>query len=127
MTSLCRFIITRNSFLVVYPITRFSYQLELHHYQSLPHQFSSTSLFPTWMNERSSSVQDMFLRLEQYKKQLLSGVLCINMDLQGSFETGQMPPKKSSLPLLNTEGLTMHTDCLNIPPAADLDDAFSSP
>uniref|UniRef100_A0A3B3DRE6 Patatin-like phospholipase domain-containing protein 2 n=1 Tax=Oryzias melastigma TaxID=30732 RepID=A0A3B3DRE6_ORYME len=62
--------------------------LELHHYRSLPSKSSSTSLFPTWVNESSPSVQDVFVRLEQYKKQLLSGVFCINMDLQGSFKTG---------------------------------------
>ncbi|XP_022612015.1 patatin-like phospholipase domain-containing protein 2 [Seriola dumerili] len=105
---------------------RFSYQLELHHYQSLPYQLSSTNLFPTWVNERSSSVQDVFMRLDEYKRQLLSGVLCINMDLQGSFETGQMPPNKSSSSILSTEGLTMHTGCLNIPPAADSGSDISS-
>uniref|UniRef100_A0A3B4YFS9 triacylglycerol lipase n=1 Tax=Seriola lalandi dorsalis TaxID=1841481 RepID=A0A3B4YFS9_SERLL len=105
---------------------RFSYQLELHHYQSLPYQLSSTNLFPTWVNERSSSVQDVFSRLDEYKRQLLSGVLCINMDLQGSFETGQMPPNNSSSPILSTEGLTMHTGCLNIPPAAHSGSDISS-
>uniref|UniRef100_UPI0037E7B2EE patatin-like phospholipase domain-containing protein 2 n=1 Tax=Semicossyphus pulcher TaxID=241346 RepID=UPI0037E7B2EE len=63
---------------------RFSWQLELHHYQSLQSQISSTSLFP------GSSVLHVFMRLDQYKRQLLSGVLCINMDLQGSFQAGQM-------------------------------------
>ncbi|XP_071353411.1 patatin-like phospholipase domain-containing protein 2 [Trachinotus anak] len=105
---------------------RFSYQLELRHYQTLRYQLSSTSLFPTWVNERSSSVQDVFTRLDQYKRQLLSGVLCINMDLQGSFETGQMPPNKSASSILSTEGLTVHTGCLNIPPAADSGETISS-
>ncbi|XP_069019588.1 patatin-like phospholipase domain-containing protein 2 [Embiotoca jacksoni] len=82
-------------------------QLELHHYQSLPSKFSSTNLFPMWVNGSSTSVQDIFIRLDQYKKQLLSGVLCINMDLQGSFKTGLMSPD-SSPSRLPQQGLTMH-------------------
>ncbi|RVE71766.1 hypothetical protein OJAV_G00054950 [Oryzias javanicus] len=70
--------------------------LELHHYRSLPSKSSSTSLFPTWVNESSPSVQDVFVRLEQYKKQLLSGVFCINMDLQGSFKTGALSPNNAT-------------------------------
>lgn len=94
-------------------------QLELHHYKSIPSHFSSPSLFPTWVNGRSSSVQDVFMRLENYKRQLLSDVLCINMDLQGSFKTGMMSPDNSSATDLSSdlssEGLTMHTGCLNLP------------
>ncbi|XP_047203225.1 patatin-like phospholipase domain-containing protein 2 [Girardinichthys multiradiatus] len=66
--------------------------LELHHYRSLPSRASSTSLFPTWMNSSGSTVQDLF---DWYKNRLMSGVLCIDMDLQGSFQTGVMPPDKS--------------------------------
>ncbi|AWP08345.1 Adipose triglyceride lipase [Scophthalmus maximus] len=90
----------------------FSCQLELHHYQSLPSQFSSTSLFPTWVNGPSPSVQDIFMRLDQYKTQL-SGVLCTNMDLQGSLKDGPTSPNKSSSSILATEGLTMHRSCLS--------------
>lgn len=90
----------------------FSCQLELHHYQSLPSQFSSTSLFPTWVNGPSPSVQDIFMRLDQYKTQL-SGVLCTNMDLQGSLKDGPTSPNKSSSSILATEGLTMHRGCLS--------------
>ncbi|KAM9854098.1 patatin-like phospholipase domain-containing protein 2 [Aulostomus maculatus] len=97
---------------------RFSCQLELHHYQSLPSQLSSTSLFPTWVNSSSASVQDVFTRLEQYKKQLMSGVLCINMDLRGSFKTGPMSPDKSPASIFTSEGLTMLKGCLNMPSAA---------
>ncbi|XP_004070027.1 patatin-like phospholipase domain-containing protein 2 [Oryzias latipes] len=70
--------------------------LELHHYRSLPSKSSSTSLFPSWVNESSPSVQDVFVRLEQYKKQLLSGVFCINMDLQGSFKAGDLSPDNTT-------------------------------
>lgn len=94
---------------------RFSCQLELHHYQSLPSRISSTNLFPTWVNESSSSVLDVFVRLDQYKRQLLSGVLCINMDLQGSFKTKPVSLDKSLPSILSPEGLTMHRGCLNIP------------
>ncbi|CAK6961472.1 patatin-like phospholipase domain-containing protein 2 isoform X1 [Scomber scombrus] len=96
---------------------RFSCQLELHHSQSLPSQLSSTKLFPSWMNGGSSSVLDVFMRLDQYKRQLL----CINMDLQGSFKTGLSQDKRlPSIP--DDEGLIMH----NIPPAADSGDTISS-
>uniref|UniRef100_A0A8C5H3V8 triacylglycerol lipase n=1 Tax=Gouania willdenowi TaxID=441366 RepID=A0A8C5H3V8_GOUWI len=54
--------------------TRLFCQLELHHSQYLSTQ-------------SSSSVQDVFLLLDQYKRQLMSGGLCINMNLQGSFNT----------------------------------------
>ncbi|XP_029991590.1 patatin-like phospholipase domain-containing protein 2 isoform X1 [Sphaeramia orbicularis] len=97
---------------------RFSCQLELYHHQSLPRQMSSSSLFPTWVNESSSSVIDVFMRLEQYKRQLLSGVLCINMDLQGSFKTGPLSADKSPSSILSSEGLTIHRDHSDIQPAS---------
>ncbi|XP_038147171.1 patatin-like phospholipase domain-containing protein 2 [Cyprinodon tularosa] len=68
--------------------------LELHHYRSLPSKSSSTSLFPLWMNSGGSSVQDVF---DRYKNRLLSGVFCIDMDLQGSFKTGAIPPHTNRL------------------------------
>ncbi|XP_007556970.1 patatin-like phospholipase domain-containing protein 2 [Poecilia formosa] len=64
--------------------------LELHHYRSLPSKPSSSNLFPAWMNSSGSSMQDVF---DRYKNRLLSGVLCIDMDLQGSFKTGRIPPE----------------------------------
>ncbi|XP_026220737.1 patatin-like phospholipase domain-containing protein 2 [Anabas testudineus] len=97
---------------------RFSCQLELHHTQSLPSRFSSTNLFPTWVNRSSSSLQDVFRHLDKYKRQLMSGVLCINMDLQGSFETGPMSTNKRCPSITCTDGLIMH-DCPEIAPAAD--------
>ncbi|XP_074488824.1 patatin-like phospholipase domain-containing protein 2 isoform X1 [Sebastes fasciatus] len=103
---------------------RLSWQLELHHYQSLQSQLSSTNLFPNWVNGSSSSVQDVFTRLDQYKRQLLSGVLCINMDLQGSFNTGLMTPDNVPPSVLSPEGLTMVMD--DIPPAADSEETSSS-
>ncbi|XP_056137663.1 patatin-like phospholipase domain-containing protein 2 isoform X2 [Lampris incognitus] len=66
---------------------RFSCQLELYHYQSLPSQLSTASLFPTWMNESGSSVFDVIVRLDQYQRQVLPGLMSVNMDLQGAFKT----------------------------------------
>ncbi|TNN87014.1 Patatin-like phospholipase domain-containing protein 2 [Liparis tanakae] len=98
-------------------ILRFYWQLEFRRYQSLPSQFSSTNLFPNWVNESSSSVLDVFTRLHRYKRELLSGGLCINMDLQGSFETS--PPPSSS-----PEGLTMVV--VDNTPAVDSGETCSS-
>lgn len=70
---------------------RFSCQLELHHYQSLPSQISSASLLPS-----CSSVLDV---INQYQRQLLPGILCINMDVRGSFKAGVPAPEGSLLPI----------------------------
>ncbi|XP_040017704.2 patatin-like phospholipase domain-containing protein 2 [Gasterosteus aculeatus] len=102
---------------------RFYCQLELHHYQSLPSRISSTSLFPNWVNESGLSVMDVFMRLDQFKRQLLSGELCINMDLQGSFNSGLMSPDKSPPSTLSPEGLTMVV--VDIPPAVDSGETIS--
>uniref|UniRef100_A0A8C6UWR3 Patatin-like phospholipase domain containing 2 n=1 Tax=Neogobius melanostomus TaxID=47308 RepID=A0A8C6UWR3_9GOBI len=76
---------------------RFSWELQLYH-----HQFSvqvlkgsSSSLLPMWVNEGSSSMLNAFTLLDQYKRELLSGVLRINMDLQGSFKPGPMLPERT--------------------------------
>lgn len=105
--------------------SRFNYQLELHHCQSLPSRFSSTAVFPTWVNRRSSSVLDVFRRLDQYKNQLLSGVLSNNMDLEGSFETGPMSEDKRSLSNTSIGGLTMH-DIIETALETDFGDTISS-
>uniref|UniRef100_A0A3Q3MW08 triacylglycerol lipase n=1 Tax=Labrus bergylta TaxID=56723 RepID=A0A3Q3MW08_9LABR len=94
-------------------VLHLSWQLELHHYESLQSQLSSSSLFP------GSSVLEAFMRLEQYKRQLLSGVLCINMDLQGSFRTGQTSAEEVPQSILSPEGLTLHKGYLSVLPAAD--------
>ncbi|XP_059192141.1 patatin-like phospholipase domain-containing protein 2 [Centropristis striata] len=95
---------------------RFSWQLELHHH------ISSTTLFPSWVNGRRSSVFDVFMRLDQYKRQLL----CINMDMQGSFKTGPASPDKSPPSLLSPEGIARDRGCLDIPPAAESEETISS-
>ncbi|XP_017261050.1 patatin-like phospholipase domain-containing protein 2 [Kryptolebias marmoratus] len=90
-------------------------QLELYHYRSLPYRSSSTGLFPTWMNGSSSSVQDVFVRLDQYKRQLLSGVLCINMDLRGSFKTGVTLPDARRPFGFFQQDFAERNDCFNVP------------
>ncbi|XP_053741485.1 patatin-like phospholipase domain-containing protein 2 isoform X1 [Synchiropus splendidus] len=91
---------------------RFSCQLELHHYQSLPSQLSSTILFPSWVSSSGASVQDVIMRLDQYKRQLLSGGMYIDLDLYGSF-TSCLVTQDKGLPLtLSDTGLTMHAESL---------------
>ncbi|XP_061630616.1 patatin-like phospholipase domain-containing protein 2 [Phyllopteryx taeniolatus] len=92
---------------------RFSCQLELHHYQSLPSQIRSTSLYASWMGSSTLSVQDIFMRLDQYKRQLFSGTFCVNMDLEGSFKTGPMSVEKNSPSFSPAEGFPTHTGGLN--------------
>ncbi|KAJ0069252.1 hypothetical protein NL108_003179 [Boleophthalmus pectinirostris] len=84
---------------------RFSCELRLYHHQSSV-QMVSSGLLPTWVNDGSSSVLDVFMRLDHYKRQLLSGVLRINMDLQGSFKTGLFQHRTVSCPALFSEGFT---------------------
>lgn len=82
---------------------RFSWELQLYD-QSLV-QTGSSSLLPTWVNEGSFPKLDAFKRLDVYKRQLLSGVLKINMNLQGSFKTDPLLPQKTmSCPALYTKG-----------------------
>lgn len=100
---------------------RFSCQLELHHYQSLTSHISSANLFPTWVNGSSSSILDAFTRLDQYKNQLLSGALCINMDLQGSFRTDSLLLPTPPPSILSSGGLIMQSSC----PPADCGEASS--
>ncbi|XP_037109506.1 patatin-like phospholipase domain-containing protein 2 [Syngnathus acus] len=88
---------------------RFSCQLELHHYQSLPSHIRSTGLYATWVGSGTLSVQEIFTRLDQYKRQLLSGTFCVNMDLEGTFQTGPMSVDKSSASFLPVEGFPTHT------------------
>ncbi|XP_051545371.1 patatin-like phospholipase domain-containing protein 2 [Myxocyprinus asiaticus] len=89
---------------------RFSCQLELKHTQSIPASFSVARLLPGWIGGGSSSVLDAMLRLDQYQRQLLPGLFCVNLDLRGSFTTRHpdadegltmrplVPPKTSLLP-----------------------------
>ncbi|KAJ8271529.1 hypothetical protein COCON_G00103880 [Conger conger] len=75
---------------------RLSYQLELRRSQSLPARPS-----PSWMSGSSSSMLDLILRLDQYQRQLLPGLLSVNLDLRASIFT------QSSLAEMPEEGLVM--------------------
>ncbi|KAL0155364.1 hypothetical protein M9458_049627, partial [Cirrhinus mrigala] len=71
--------------------------------------FSAASLLPGWVYGGSSTVLDAMLRLDQYQRQLLPGLFCVNLDLRGSFSTSSPHPSASGS--LNhqdaMEGLTM--------------------
>ncbi|KAM9376317.1 patatin-like phospholipase domain-containing protein 2 [Pholidichthys leucotaenia] len=97
-------------------------QLELHH---CSFQFSSASLFPTWVKGSRSSVQDVFMLLDQYKRQLLCGVFCISMNWQGSLKTGLVSPDNGP-PDLSPQCFTMHKARLNVPCAAGSREHISS-
>ncbi len=87
----------------------FSYQLELKHSQSVPASFSAAHLLPGWVYGGSSTVLDAMLLLDQYQRQLLPGLFCVNLDLRGSFTTSSAHPSAScSLSHPDAiEGLTM--------------------
>ncbi|XP_077066223.1 patatin-like phospholipase domain-containing protein 2 [Siphateles boraxobius] len=88
---------------------RFSYQLELKHSQSVPASFSAARLLPGWVYGGSSTVLDAMLRLDQYQRQLLPGLFCVNLDFRGSFTTSSAHPSASSAQSHQEamEGLTM--------------------
>ncbi|KAI7812283.1 patatin-like phospholipase domain-containing protein 2 [Triplophysa rosa] len=82
---------------------RFSYQLEFKHSQSVPASFSAGRLLPGWISGGSSSVLDAMLRLDQYQRQLLPGLFCVNLDLRGSFSASSTTDRHQDA----DEGLTM--------------------
>lgn len=89
---------------------RLSYQMELRHAQSAPASFSAANLLPGWVCRRSSSVLDAVQRLDQYQRQLLPGLFCINLNLHSSFTVGSPCTTASYSPPINEdmdEGLTM--------------------
>ncbi|XP_030646833.1 patatin-like phospholipase domain-containing protein 2 [Chanos chanos] len=97
---------------------RFSYQLELTHSQSLPtylgassllpSQLNPASLVPGWLSGGSSSVLDAIGKLDQYQRQLLPGVFCVNLNFRGSFSASSSCPDALSHQDMDLdEGLTM--------------------
>ncbi|XP_046890573.1 patatin-like phospholipase domain-containing protein 2 [Hypomesus transpacificus] len=95
---------------------RFSYQLELRHCQSLPNPIRRNSILPNWVCDNSPTMQDVFMRLDQFQRQLLPRAFSVNMDLKGSFYTGSIPPVNNSLsPSHSQEGLVMHEISQNSP------------
>lgn len=83
---------------------RLSYQLQLRRTQSLPARPSPASLLPGWMSGGSSSMLDLILRLDQYQRQLLPGLMCVNLDLRASILSQSSAEGESSLV---EEGLVM--------------------
>ncbi|CAM4733914.1 hypothetical protein PO909_021925 [Leuciscus waleckii] len=86
---------------------RFSYQLELKHSQSVPASFSAARLLPGWVYGGSSTVLDAMVRLDQYQRQLLPGLFCVNLDFRGSFTTSSAQSQKPQSHQEAMEGLTM--------------------
>ncbi|KAJ8340244.1 hypothetical protein SKAU_G00348770 [Synaphobranchus kaupii] len=88
---------------------RLSYQLELRRTQSLPARPGPVSLLPSWMSAGSSSVLDLILRLDQYQRQVLPGLLCVNLDLRASIITQSSAAGRGGLSLAEVpeEGLVM--------------------
>ncbi|XP_048887339.1 patatin-like phospholipase domain-containing protein 2 [Brienomyrus brachyistius] len=85
---------------------RLSYHMELRRSQSLP--ASPSGVLPRWMSGGSSTVLDLFLRLDQYQRQLLPGRFCVNMDVQASmYSQAWGGRERVSLPDLPEEGLMM--------------------
>ncbi|XP_036432381.1 patatin-like phospholipase domain-containing protein 2 [Colossoma macropomum] len=82
---------------------RFSYQLELRHSQSAPATFSAASLLPGWVCGGSSSVLDAIQRVEQYQRQLLPSLFCVNLNLRGSFSAGSSQSTASPPPPIHEE------------------------
>ncbi|KAG7468309.1 hypothetical protein MATL_G00141570 [Megalops atlanticus] len=87
---------------------RLSYQLELRRTQSLPARPSPVCLLPDWVRGGSSSMLDLMLRLDQYQKQFLPGLFCVNLDLHASvFTQSSQVVVGASLNEIEEEGLVM--------------------
>ncbi|MGH0149672.1 UNVERIFIED_CONTAM: hypothetical protein FKN15_021140 [Acipenser sinensis] len=80
---------------------RLSYHLELHRSQSLllpVGSGGSSELLQGWVRN-NTSVMGLILKVEEYQRQLLPGMLCINLDMQASLshERVEMRPLRPSL------------------------------
>lgn len=64
---------------------RLYYHLELGQPQSLPISSASAcgEALPVWMRS-NCSLSDVMMKWEEYQRQLMLGLLCINMDMQAS-------------------------------------------
>ncbi|XP_072528429.1 patatin-like phospholipase domain-containing protein 2 [Salminus brasiliensis] len=82
---------------------RFSYQLELRHSQSAPATFSAANLLPGWVCGGSSSVLDAIQRVDQYQRQFLPSLFCLNLNLRGSFSAGSSQSTASTPPPIHEE------------------------
>ncbi|XP_053576184.1 patatin-like phospholipase domain-containing protein 2 [Bombina bombina] len=82
---------------------RLHYHLELRRAQSLPAAlvFGSRESLPRWVRSNPSFI-DMMLKWEDYQKQLMPGLFCINVDMQATLYHHQQPQVS-----LDPEGLLM--------------------
>ncbi|CAL1595116.1 unnamed protein product [Knipowitschia caucasica] len=85
---------------------RFSCEVQLYHHPSSA-QMGSPGLLPTWVTDGSSAVLGAFMQLDYYKRQLLSGALRFNMEMQGSVKSTRLYPDRTmSCPALFSEEFT---------------------
>ncbi|MEE6498586.1 hypothetical protein FKM82_003167 [Ascaphus truei] len=87
---------------------RLYYHLELRRAQSLPVPLvlSSSESLPKWVRS-NPSLMDMMLKWEEYQRQLMPGLFCINVDMQATlYHHHQQPPLLLELPS-EPEGLLM--------------------
>ncbi|KAM4617136.1 patatin-like phospholipase domain-containing protein 2 [Discoglossus pictus] len=82
---------------------RLYYHLELRRAQSLPVSLvlSSRESLPRWVRS-NPSLMDMMLKWEDYQKQLMPGLFCINVDMQATLYHHQQPPLQ-----MDPDGLLM--------------------
>nr|XP_005174313.2 patatin-like phospholipase domain-containing protein 2 [Danio rerio] len=67
---------------------RVSCQLDVRRCESAPLSSSASRLLPVWLSSSSSSMLDVMLRLQQYPRQLLPAMFCLNLDLRSSLTSG---------------------------------------
>ncbi|OCT81775.1 patatin-like phospholipase domain-containing protein 2 [Xenopus laevis] len=75
---------------------RLYYHLELRRAQSLsvPLAFSSSDCLPRWIRT-STSLMDVMQKWDEYQKQLMPGLFCINVDMQATLYRLQQEPSLS--------------------------------
>ncbi|KAE8607167.1 hypothetical protein XENTR_v10011061 [Xenopus tropicalis] len=75
---------------------RLYYHLELRRAQSVtvPLTFSSSDCLPRWVRT-STSLMDMMQKWEEYQRQLMPGLFCINVDMQATLYHHQHPKQPS--------------------------------
>ncbi|KAG8438031.1 hypothetical protein GDO86_008640 [Hymenochirus boettgeri] len=82
----CRYVLRNAKKQLGHHITaRLCYHMELRRAQSLPvpQVFSSTECLPRWVRS-NISLMDMMQKWEEYQRQLMPGLFCINVDMQAT-------------------------------------------
>ncbi|PIO37530.1 hypothetical protein AB205_0186520 [Aquarana catesbeiana] len=77
---------------------RLYYHLELRRSQSLPIPLvlGASESLPRWIRS-STSLMDMMQKWEEYQRQLIPGLFCINVDMQATLYHHQQPQQHSAL------------------------------